>query len=146
MIVRPSGLVVRKGRLLTMRYRYGGQERFNLPGGNHDPGESAASCLIREFAEELGMEVLQLGDLLWVAETAAGGREVMHLVYDIPDCCGEALPNPDHTKALEAVWLPLEALESAPLYPALGKNLIRWMQNHDSGTVYLGRLPQPWFD
>lgn len=43
------------GAVLTVRKR--GTDRWMLPGGKPEPGESAAECAVREVAEELGVSV-----------------------------------------------------------------------------------------
>ena len=50
-----SAVVLRDaaGRILTVRKA--GTKRFMLPGGKHEPGESAADAAVRECAEELGL-------------------------------------------------------------------------------------------
>ncbi len=143
MIVRPSGLLLLDRRLLVMHYRYGGHDRFNLPGGNTEPGESLRECLIREFSEELDLEV-HLGDQLFTVETRAGGREVLHLIFQIADYSGIPCLNPEHTKSLDLQWMDVEPLISAPLYPAIGPVLAAWMDQKKHHPVYLGLQNQPW--
>jgi len=50
-----SAVVLRdaRGRILTVRKA--GTQRFMLPGGKPEPGETAAQAAIRECAEELGL-------------------------------------------------------------------------------------------
>lgn len=48
-------------RVLTVRKR--GTERFMLPGGKPEPGETPAECAVRECREEVGAELLP-GDLV----------------------------------------------------------------------------------
>lgn len=61
-----AGFAWAPGRLLIARRgpdkRHAG--KWELPGGKLEPGESAAQCLVRELAEELGIGV-SVGD--WVA-------------------------------------------------------------------------------
>jgi len=59
---RPADIVVSavvfrddRGRVLTVRKA--GTQRFMLPGGKREPGETAAQTAIRECAEELGLEL-----------------------------------------------------------------------------------------
>jgi 8-oxo-dGTP diphosphatase len=143
MIIRPSGLWIAHGKLLTMGYRYGGQDRFNIPGGNQEPGEEIRTGLLREFQEELGVAVT-VGDLLFTAETEAGGREVLHLLFEITDLIGSPQINSQETKALELAWLHPEKLASAPLYPAVGPFLAQWMASEEKPDTYLGRVFQEW--
>lgn len=75
-----SAVVVRNtdGALLTVRKR--GTERFMLPGGKPEPGESAQQAAVRECAEEVGLhiDVARL-ELLGTFEAAAA-NEAEHLV------------------------------------------------------------------
>ncbi|MBF0448217.1 MAG: NUDIX domain-containing protein [Magnetococcales bacterium] len=143
MVIRPCGLWVEQGRLLTMRYQYSGQDRFNLPGGNREPGEASGVGLIREFQEEMGVAI-SLGDLLLTAETEAGGREVLHLVYLVEALHGIPRLNPQETKALALVWLDPEQLREAPLYPAIGPVLADWIINGRVEKTALGSVFQEW--
>lgn len=144
MVMRPCGLLIKDNHLLTMRYRYGGQDRYNLPGGNRDPGEAVAECLVREFAEELGVVVIPI-DLVFLAETAVGNREILHLVFSLDAVSGEACLNPLHTQADEIVWQPVAKLPSLPLYPDLGAFLASWCLQDRKLPIYLGKINQPWF-
>ena len=45
-----------EGRVLLVRHSYG-KERWSLPGGEVDPGESPAEAAVREAREEAGIEV-----------------------------------------------------------------------------------------
>lgn len=49
-------LVDREDRVLTVRKR--GTDRFMLPGGKPEPGESPAACAVRECREEVGAELV----------------------------------------------------------------------------------------
>ncbi len=82
MIIRPGGLIVHAGRLLLMRYVYGGEERLNLPGGKPDPGEDLRQCLRRELREELNL-VMEVGELVFLVESEGGGAG-----GSAPDFCG----------------------------------------------------------
>ena len=118
MIVRPSGVVVHNRRLLVMHYQYGNRDRFNLPGGKLDPGEEAQSCLVREFAEELNLEVT-VGDLLFCADTLAMERHVIHLIFLVVACAGKPCLNPSETRAQRIVWLLPQPWTVRPFIPPL---------------------------
>jgi uncharacterized protein (TIGR00730 family) len=75
---------VRDGRMLAVRTQ--GKDRFYLPGGKREPGESDAAALVREVHEELGVELerdtLQLSTVIVdVAHGYAGGRQVRMACY-----------------------------------------------------------------
>lgn len=143
MILRPAGLLVRQGRLLLMGYCYDGHDRFNLPGGKLDPGETLAQCLVREWQEELGL-VVTVGPLALVVETAVQGREVLHLIFHL-SASGEPVLNAAETSANSLLWQSMDQLAATPLYPAVGQALQSLSgQEPQSHPCYLGRVEQPW--
>ncbi|MEO5340436.1 MAG: NUDIX domain-containing protein [Magnetococcus sp. MYC-9] len=143
-VIRPAGVVVRDRHLLVMCYRYGARDRFNLPGGNLEAGEELTTCLMREFAEELDLEIT-VGELLFCAETVAAERHVLHLVFRVATAAGQPCLNPAQTRAVQLRWLPLAEVAQAPLYPALAPALADWLMGEGPATPgYLGRLQQEW--
>jgi uncharacterized protein (TIGR00730 family) len=75
---------VRDGRLLTVRSA--GKERFYLPGGKREPGESDPTALVREVGEELGVRLdpstLRCETVLTdTADSFADGRRVRMVCY-----------------------------------------------------------------
>jgi 8-oxo-dGTP diphosphatase len=67
---------VRDGHVLTVRKD--GTDRFMLPGGKLEPGESAYDAAVREVREEVGLDV---ADLTLLGEfTADAANEPGHLV------------------------------------------------------------------
>lgn len=144
MILRPAGLVVQDRQLLVMRYQYGGRDRFNLPGGNLDPGEELTACLMREFAEELDLEI-EVGQLLFCAETVAVERHVLHLIFQVTAISGIPCLNPTQTRAVQVQWLPIDRVADVSLYPAITSALVAWLCDGCVAPHYLGRLQQEWF-
>lgn len=108
-----AAVVRRDGRYLLCRRppgkRHGGLWEF--PGGKLLDGETRAEAVRRELAEELGLDMLALGDALFSAadegapfviefvETLAAGTPVLH----------------EHS---EVGWFTVEELSSLPLAPA----------------------------
>ncbi|SDQ50432.1 NUDIX hydrolase [Leucobacter chromiiresistens] len=56
-VIRVSAVVMRDaaGRVLNVRKR--GTAALMLPGGKHEPGEAAIDTAVREFGEELGVQL-----------------------------------------------------------------------------------------
>ncbi|MFQ5538530.1 MAG: (deoxy)nucleoside triphosphate pyrophosphohydrolase [Gemmatimonadota bacterium] len=98
--------------LLGMRprhKRHGGQWEF--PGGKLGPHEEAADGLSRELAEELALEVVRVGEVLW--ESRDPGADFVIAFYEV-EVEGEA-------RALEHErigWFTAGELEEMPLAPA----------------------------
>ncbi|WP_130472223.1 NUDIX domain-containing protein [Candidatus Magnetaquicoccus inordinatus] len=144
MIIRPAGLVRHQNQLLTMRYRYGEHDRFNLPGGNLEAGESAPACLQREFREELALRI-EVEDLLFCAETIVGERHTVHLIFPVTVLEGSPCLQPGATRAIEICWLPFNIVAQSSLYPNISAPLTHWLLQHSVRERYLGTLSQEWF-
>lgn len=143
-IIRPCGLVIREQRLLLLRYQYGGHDRYNLPGGNLEADEEIPTCLIREFAEELHLTIIPQ-ELILVAETTNNHKTTLHLVFQVT-AQGEPQINSTCVKATELLWLEPNAIDTAPLYPAIGHILGPKLRGQTHSPLFLGRIDQPWFE
>lgn len=149
MKVRPSALIWRQfdgqTQVLLMRYSYGGQDVFALPGGNPDRGEILTQTVIREIREELGVSV-DLGEMILAGEMLLSERndDVLHVVFATRNLKGEPTLNPDETTALNLVWIPVADLDKLNLYPNIGAKLQPWFS---SATYlgYIGRIEQQYF-
>jgi 8-oxo-dGTP pyrophosphatase MutT (NUDIX family) len=64
--LRASAIVIRQGRVLlhrTIKDAY-----WALPGGHVESGETSEQTVLRELAEELGVQRAQIGRLVWIIE------------------------------------------------------------------------------
>ena len=67
------------------------RDEWELPGGRLEPGEAPMTCLVREFAEELGAAVVVVGIIdCWVYEVLPQ-REVVIITYGVQRCDEEEL-------------------------------------------------------
>ncbi|MFY7908829.1 MAG: NUDIX domain-containing protein [Emticicia sp.] len=143
--IRPAILIIENQRVLTMQYQYGGQEVFNLPGGNLELGEHLSDALAREMQEELGIEVA-VGELILVGEVYFEERKkhTLHLLFEGKITAGVPTLNPAETSALAIKWLDVNDLEKVNLYPNLSKQI----REHLAGKLsnrYIGKIDQQWF-
>ncbi|MCE7068266.1 NUDIX domain-containing protein [Dyadobacter sp. CY326] len=144
MNVRPSAIILQHEHVLTLRYCYGDQEVYALPGGNPDPGESLAEALARELNEELGIDsavnqMVFCGEVIWPEIN----KETLHMVFLAEITSGEPQLNPDQTTALEMVWLPVSALGEKLLYPNVGKQIIGYCEKA-AHAGHIGVINQPY--
>ena len=149
MNVRPSALIWRQHEnqteILLMRYQYGGQDVFALPGGNGDRGETLPETVVRELREELGVTV-DVGEMVLAGEMILSERsdDVLHVVFAVRNLNGTPALNPAETTALELVWVPVVGVDQLNLYPNIGTKIQPWF----SGATYLGyvgRIDQHYF-
>lgn len=149
MKVRPSALIWRKNNsqieILFMRYSYGGQDVFALPGGSPDRGEILPETIVREVKEELDLSV-EVGEMILAGEMLLSQRndDVLHVVFAVRAFTGTPTLNPKETSALEIVWKPIDGLENLNLYPNIGAKLQPWFDSA-SYLGYIGRIEQQYF-
>lgn len=149
MKVRPAALIWRlnasQTEVLLMRYSYGGQDVFALPGGNPDRGEILPQTIIREIREELGISV-DVGEMILAGEMLLSERndDVLHVVFAARNLQGEPTLNPAETTALELIWKPVSDLDTLNMYPNIGAKIQPWFS---SATYlgYVGRIEQQYF-
>ncbi len=143
MNIRPSILIEKDNKVLTMRYRYGNEDVFNLPGGNVEFGEGIKDTLIREMEEELDLEVI-VGEMVCSCEVHLPTKQTLHCLFEGAIIEGEPTLNAEETKALEVVWLPISELSNVNLYPSIAKHIQNWLYD-DKPPLYLGQINQKWF-
>ncbi len=126
-------LVIREEQILLLRKLGGGRpERFALPGGAQDPGESLIDALNRECMEEIGtpvdaVELVYVADFIKLRETQPPTRR--HVVDFLFRCRVPAdyLPRngerPDRHQ-VEVFWADLADLGRMPLFPHYLSNFI----------------------
>ena len=75
-----KGVLVDAGRVVLLENE---RDEWELPGGRLEPGEAPETCLVREFAEELGVvvEVARIIDC-WLYEVLPQ-REVVIITYGV---------------------------------------------------------------
>ncbi len=118
------GIIVDGGRLLVTRRRQGSHlpGKWEFPGGKIHPGESAAACLHRELAEELGVTVAVLASMEQMSYDYDGVRVTLHpFVVKITGGTPAALA------ADELRWISLEQADRLDFPPA-NAPLLRQLQ------------------
>ncbi len=118
-----GAVVVVDGRILLIRRgRPPGRDRWSLPGGRVELGETLAVALRREVLEETGVEVLA-GELAgWVERIAAGYHFVIFDFWAAPAAGGAPAPLAGDDAA-QARWVPLAELGSLALVDGLAEFL-----------------------
>lgn len=131
---RVAGVLVRDGRLLVQRERFG--DEYALPGGHVQVGEEAAQALAREYREELGLEILR-PRMLWSEECfwTWNGRLTHAIAFyfkidvanaDLLPPPGSFVPQRDNGGVVVG-WAPLSSLKEMILYPEFVKEAVYCM-------------------
>ncbi len=139
-------VIMRHGKILLLRKSDDVKgERFALPGGSQEPGETLQQALTRECLEEIGTDV-GIHDLMHVADyfkprstVPPSTRQVVEFLFscDVPeDYRAQNGHHPDKHQ-VEVVWAPLEELADLPLLPrSLASRLTAALETR----VYLGTI------
>jgi mutator protein MutT len=123
-----GAVVVEDGRLLLVRRGRGpAQGEWSVPGGRVEAGETLGEAVVRELAEETGLEGL-CGPLLGWVERIDDDHHfvILDFMVDVLDP-GEPVAGDD---AAEVAWFPLEEVgEMANLVEGLAEFL------HEHGVL-----------
>ena len=109
--------------LLVRRVNEPGSGRWSVPGGRVEPGESDHQAVLREVAEETGLEVEIIGAAGRVQRPAPGGA-----VFDIHDyvCRVEGGTLRAGDDADDARWCDAAMLATLPVVDGLVEALTGW--------------------
>lgn len=141
----PRAVIIQGGKILLLRKDGDARgERYGLPGGEQELGESLHDALIRECMEEIDASV-SVGKLIYVAEffkqkdtVPPMRRQLMEFLFlcSLPDdYTPRNGPGPDKHQ-VEVVWRELHTLPSLVLFPEYLIEAITSIEN-DMPT-YLG--------
>lgn len=117
-----GAVVVLDGRLLLIRRGHGpAQGEWSVPGGRVEAGELLAEAVVRELAEETGLEGV-CGELIGWVERVGDGYHFVILDFAVTLLDPEAEPVAGDD-AQEAAWVPLRELADLQLVEGLAEFL-----------------------
>ena len=118
-------LIVREDRILLLRKDGGDRgERFALPGGGQEPGETLQQTLNRECLEEIGTQV-HIQDLVHVADffkprdtDPPSTRHLVEFLFwcTVPETYTARSGQSPDKHQVAVIWAPLEDLPHMPFY------------------------------
>ncbi len=141
-------MIVRDEKILLLRKQYEHRsDRFALPGGAQDPGETLEQALNRECREEIATAV-DIIALRHVADyfkprdtTPPGTRHLVEFLFEcvVPDNYTPRNGHRPDKHQVDVVWARLDELEEIPLYPL---SLAAFLKDFHTSTavVYLGQI------
>jgi ADP-ribose pyrophosphatase YjhB (NUDIX family) len=137
MRVKVRAVVLKDGKVVVSRERRQGEEYLLLPGGRVQNGESIAEALVREVAEEVGLDVVP-DRLLYVAEVVGS-----YGVHDVNLVWLAELRNATTAIAADAL-VPLESPEAASIMPPIMERIAADATNGwDEAPRWLGNIRRP---
>jgi 8-oxo-dGTP diphosphatase len=134
-----KALIFKDGCMAAVKINDHGDVFYIMPGGGQNPEELLTDAVIRECAEELGIEVT-VKDLAFVVEGLRG--EAFHRV-DLVFLCDYRKEIPQaqirgDTNQAGVEWLAVDGLENQPLSPSrLRRQIVNLYHSLPAG-IYLG--------
>ena len=123
-----GAVLVEDGHLLLIRRGRGpAQGEWSVPGGRVEAGELLAEAVVRELAEETGLEGV-CGELIGWVERVGDDHHCVILDFEVTPLDLEAVPVAGDDAA-EAMWVPLHELADIQLVEGLAEFL------HDHGII-----------
>jgi 8-oxo-dGTP diphosphatase len=123
-----GAVVVEDGRLLLIRRGHGpGQGEWSVPGGRVEAGELMAEAVVRELAEETGLEGV-CGEMIGWVERLGEDHHFVILDFAVTLLNPEAEPVAGDD-AQEAAWVPLHEVAEIQLVEGLAEFL------HDNAII-----------
>jgi ADP-ribose pyrophosphatase YjhB (NUDIX family) len=146
--IRVSAILRWRGRLLLVRHEKQGKERWLLPGGGVNSGESLVDALHREMAEEVGVfdEFPIEGPVAIVdsisPEHSVYQKHVVHIIFagDLSAITLETARSLDSAVRGHRLF-DISDLDEIALHPPIQRFLRRWQPGDP--VVYLGALWAP---
>ena len=140
---RVAGICMQNGKVLLQKPS--NDTGFAFPGGHVTLGETNEQTLIREFQEEIGIDVA-VGDLKWVGELFfPWGKKSCHQIclYYVVELQAGDIPlegmflGKEHIEGrnfdLEFHWIPVTELKNIEVYPT---NVVELMNQLDQGVQH----------
>jgi ADP-ribose pyrophosphatase YjhB (NUDIX family) len=128
-----------KGKILLLRRK--DNDKWTMPGGTLDYGESMAACAIREVREETGFSIRITGLIgtytdpnILIAYSDGEVRQEFTLVYAAEIESGEL--RVDH-ESKEAAWIDLSAVAQLPLAESQRRRLVDVVDFLGRGQAFL---------
>lgn len=146
MRVRVSAVFQSEGKILCMKYIYGGKEVFALPGGGVDQDIPLREAIVNEWRDELGVR-LDPGDVILIGEAPATKRhpQTLHIIFEALEIRGTPKIRPDNTHSLDIAWVPVAELEKKPLYPDVGRQLFDSLTGPKRSLGFIGNCMERGF-
>lgn len=144
-----KAVIIRQGKLLTIKNHSQGVDWYILPGGGQNHGETLTDALKRECMEEASVQVIP-GDILFVRDYIAANHEFAeedgdaHQVEFMFRCVIKSGMVPE-TGTLKdqwqtgVAWIPLDSIEEYALYPGQLKEILK-NGIPENYPVYLGDI------
>ncbi len=137
--IRVAGILVKDNQILLVRHEKNGKSYWLIPGGGVDFCETAEEALMREYREEVGMEI-KVGKLVLVHDSIPPNRhrQVLNLYFLVTAEKTEIHVTPDAVLR-DANFYSLAEFPTLPVNPDVKTEIIAGISNRWADSCrYLG--------
>lgn len=137
--VRVGGILIENDTVLLIAHKKDGQIYWLLPGGGLEFGESLEEALIREFKEELNIDI-KLNSLAMVCDSIdpSGERHILNICFNCSFVSGEySLGNDERLHCYS--FFQVDEIDEISMYPPINSALKSIMKKENKET-YLGKI------
>lgn len=137
--VRVAGILTTDDGILLIAHKKNDDIYWLLPGGGVDYGESLSEALVREFQEELNIEV-SVSDLAFISDSIdpSGDRHVVNICFICNYTGGEYLLGTEG-RLHDFNFFRKDEICDLKLFPPINNELISIFESGAKGK-YIGRL------
>ena len=123
--VRVAALLLIDDRVLLVRHRKEGRSYHLLPGGGVEWGESLSAALVREVAEETGLEI-DVGRPLLLSDTIdpSGSRHVVNITFAATVIGGELVTTSGDERVVGIDLVQVARLNALDLRPPVAAEIL----------------------
>ena len=137
--IRAAGILIKDGQILLVRHEKNGKSYYLLPGGGVEFGESVAEALVREFKEEVGLDI-KVGPMVLVHDSIPPDqhRQVLNLYFVVSSDQFDIRVTPDAVLR-DAAFFSLSDFPKMTVNPDVKLEIMEGLKNNwASGSRYLG--------
>jgi 8-oxo-dGTP pyrophosphatase MutT (NUDIX family) len=137
--VRVAGILTTGEGVLLIAHKKNDDVYWLLPGGGVDYGESLSEALVREFLEELNIDIT-VNDLAFISDSIdpSGGRHVVNICFICEYTGGEYLLGTEG-RLHDFSFFSRDEISGINLFPPINSELISLIDNGVKGK-YIGKL------
>jgi 8-oxo-dGTP diphosphatase len=129
MRVRVAGVLVHNNRLLLVQHEKDSKTYWLLPGGGVGLGERLRDSLVREFTEELNLQVTVM-DLLLVVETVSPqGEHILQPTFLVTAENIKDIHLGSDKRVVDYSFFRQDTINEVTLYPDIREELLVFLQS-----------------
>ena len=129
--IRATGILVEYGKILLVKQNVSSNRAWSLPGGRLEVGESLEQGIVREMAEETGVQT-RVVRLLYLCDKPDSVSPILHITFLMERLSGE-------------LTLPTNEFDENPIHDVrmvpIGE-LTQYGFSEKFKTIVLGELPE----